>query len=270
MFIRIGYDLIFDFAAPTPMSLLLSTSPEEAPRLLRPDALHTEPFVPVTEFIDNFGNRCHRLVAPKGRLRLFNDTVVSDSGEPDVMATDAPQHPVEELPNECLQFLLGSRYCEVMEMLPVAWDLFGKTPPNAERVQAICDWVFSNVEFGYKYARPTKTALDVFHERRGVCRDFTHLAVTLCRCMNIPTRYCNGYMGDIGIPYTPDPMDFNAWMEVYLGGQWRMYDPRHNTPRIGRIVLARGRDAVDVAMTTAFGSNKLVQFTVITEETDAP
>ena len=268
MFIRIGYDIIFDFAAPTPMVLLLSTRPEEAPRLLRPDEVHTEPALPITEFTDNFGNRCHRLVAPRGRLRLFNDSLVTDSGLPDVMATDAPQHPIEDLPDDCMQFLLGSRYCEVAELLPVAWELFGHTPPGAERVQAVCDWVFSNIEFGYKYARPTKTALDVFHERRGVCRDFTHLAVTFCRCLNIPTRYCNGYMGDIGVPPDPNPMDFNAWMECYLGGEWRMYDPRNNKPRIGRIVLARGRDAVDVAMTTAFGANTLAQFTVITEEVD--
>ena len=266
MLLRLGYDIIFEFAVPTPMVLLLNTSPQEAHRLLKPDFPQSDPFVPMTEYIDGFGNRCHRLVAPKGQFRLFNDTLATDTGLPDVMVMDAPQHPVEELPDNCLQFLLGSRYCEVGELTPIAWDLFGETPPTAERVQTICDWVFSNVEFGYKYARPTKTALDVFQERRGVCRDFTHLAVTLCRCMNIPTRYCNGYMGDIGVPPDVNPMDFNAWMEVYLGGQWRMYDPRHNTPRIGRVVLARGRDAVDVAMTTAFGFNKLVKFVVITEE----
>lgn len=266
MRIRIGYDLTFNFAAPTHMLLMLDVHPSEAYRLLEPDLPHTEPSLPMTEFTDAFGNRCHRLTVPAGRLRLFNDTVVEDSGLPEVAVPEARQHPIEELPDECLPFLLASRYCEVAEMLPVAWDLFGRTPPGWARVQAICDWGVENVEFGYKFARPSKTAKDVFHERRGVCRDFTHLAVTFCRCMNIPARYCNGYLGDIGVPPDPNPMDFNAWMEVYLGGKWHMFDPRHNTPRIGRVLMTRGRDAVDIAMTTAFGANKLEKFVVLTEE----
>ncbi len=266
MLIRLGYDLVFNFVAPTAMVLLLDVHPSEAHRLLKPDLPRTEPEVPLKTFTDSFGNRSHRLMAPAGRLRLFNDTLVEDSGLPEVGVPDARQHPIEELPDECLPFLLASRYCEVAEMLPVAWDLFGKTAPGWARVQAICDWGFENVEFGYKYARPSKTARDVFHERRGVCRDFTHLAVTFCRCMNIPARYCNGYLGDIGVPPDPNPMDFNAWMEVYLGGRWHMFDPRHNTPRIGRVLMTRGRDAVDIAMTTAFGANKLEKFVVVTEE----
>lgn len=270
MFIRIGYDIVFEFAAPTPMLLMLNTNPSEAHRLRGPDRPLTEPEVPTAEFTDWFGNRCHRLVAPTGTLQLFSDTVVEDDGQPDRVTSDAPQHPIEELPDGCLQFLLGSRYCEVAEMLPIAWELFGQTPPGWARVQAICDWVFEHVEFGYQYARPSKTARDVFHERRGVCRDFTHLAVTFCRCMNIPARYCNGYLGDIGVPPNPDPMDFNAWFEVYLGNRWHTFDARHNTPRIGRVLMTRGRDAVDIAMTTAFGANTLTKFIVLTEEVAAP
>lgn len=266
MLIRIGYDLVFNFAAPTPMLLLLNTHPLEAHRLGAPDTLQTDPPVPVAEFTDWFGNRCNRLTAPTGRLRIFSETVARDSGLPDRVRVDAPQHRVEDLPDECLQFLLGSRYCEVYEMTPIAWELFGDAPTGWDRVQAVCDWVNTHVTFGYPFARPTKTALDVFHERNGVCRDFTHLAVTFCRCLNIPARYCNGYLGDIGIPYDPAPMDFNAWFEVYLGGRWHTFDARHNEPRIGRVLMARGRDAVDIAMTTAFGSNVLEKFVVVTDE----
>jgi len=266
MLIRLGYDIIFDFPAPTPMLLMLNTHPSESHRLTGEDRPRPEPEVPITEFIDGFGNRCNRLLAPAGNLRLHSEAIAEDSGLHEVIATDAPQERIEDLPDECLTFLLGSRYCEVAEMLSIAWDLFGQTPPGGARVQAICDWVFEHVEFGYKYARPSKTSLDVFTERRGVCRDFTHLAVTFCRCMNIPARYCNGYLGDIGVPPDVNPGDFNAWFEVYLGGRWHTFDARHNEPRIGRVLLTRGRDATDIAMTTAFGSNTLEQFIVVTEE----
>lgn len=266
MLIRIGYDLTFNFNAPTSLLLLMNVHPDEAHRLQKPDQPRLEPEVPMSEFLDSFGNRCQRLVAPAGRLRIWNDSLVQDSGEPDRVRVEARQHPIHELPNECLPFLLASRYCEVAEMLPIAWELFENTPPGWDRVQTICDWVCDHVEFGYHYARPSKTAVDVYLERRGVCRDFTQLAVTFCRCMNIPARYCNGYLGDIGMPFDPAPMDFNAWFEVYLGGKWHTFDARHNEPRIGRVLLARGRDAVDIAMTTAFGANKLEQFVVVTEE----
>ena len=267
MFIRVGYDIVFEFAAPTPMLLMLNTHPDEGHRLRGEDRPRPEPAVPLTEFVDGFGNRCNRLVAPPGRFRLRSEAVVEDSGAPDRRApADTAQHRIEDLPDECLPFLLASRYCEVAEMLPVAWDLFGGTEPGWGRVQAICDWVTDKVEFGYKYARPSKTALDVFHERRGVCRDFTHLAVTFCRCLNIPARYCNGYLGDIGVPPNPAPMDFNAWFEAYVGGRWHTFDARHNEPRVGRVLMTRGRDAVDIAMTTAFGANTLAQFIVLTEE----
>ncbi len=266
MRIRIGYDLVFNFAAPTPMLLLLNTHPTEAQRLEGEDRPHTDPEIPVTEFIDSFGNRANRLVAPPGRVRFHNSVIAEDSGLPDRIRVDAPQHRIEDLPDECLPFLLGSRYCEVYEMTPIAWEMFGNAPAGWDRVQTVCDWVCDHITFGYKFARPTKTAPDVYHERTGVCRDFTHLAVTFCRALNIPARYCNGYLGDIGMPFDPAPMDFNAWFEVYLGGQWHTFDARHNEPRIGRVLMARGRDAVDIAMTTSFGSNTLEKFVVVTEE----
>ncbi len=181
-----------------------------------------------------------RIVAPAGTLRLWDDAIVEDNGQPDVVAPDAPQHPVEELPTNVLSYLLGSRYCEVDRLTEVAWSLFGGAPLGWPRVQAICDWVYENIQFGYQYARPTKTAYEVFVERTGVCRDFNHLALTFCRCMNIPARYASGYLGDFGVPPQPVPMDFSGWFEVYLGGRWYTFDARHNVPRIGRVLMARG------------------------------
>ncbi len=269
MLIRFGYEILFDLASPTPMVLLMAPHPSVAPRLIRPEPLQTEPDLPRHEFIDGFGNRSTRLAAPAGPLRLFYNAVIEDSGLPDVVAGDAPQHPVGDLPDETLPFLLDSRYCEVELLADAAWALFGRTPPGWARVQAVCDWVQAHVEFGYKHARPTRTALDVYHERVGVCRDFTHLAVAFCRALNIPARYCNGYLGDIGVPPDPSPMDFNAWFEAYLGDRWYTFDARHNTPRIGRILVSRGRDAKDTAMTTSFGQARLRKFTVWTEEAGA-
>lgn len=266
MLIRVGYEMTFDVPAPVPMLLLLYTHPSRVADLKQPERLQVEPHVPVEEFIDNFGNHAGRLLAPAGPLRLLYDTVVEDSGLPDVIHPAAPQTPVHALPTDALPFLLASRYCEVDLLSQAAWDLFGKTPLGWARVQAVCDWVHQNVEFGYQYARPTKTAHDVLQERKGVCRDFTHLAVTFCRCLNIPARYCNGYLGDIGIPPEPSPMDFNAWFEVFLDNRWHTFDARHNTPRIGRVLIARGRDATDIAMTTSFGPAPLKTFTVWTDE----
>ncbi|HXE55655.1 MAG TPA: transglutaminase family protein, partial [Tepidisphaeraceae bacterium] len=245
---------------------MLYTHPDETQKLLRPERLVVEPQVPVTTFIDWFGNRAARITAPAGKLRLYYDNFVRDSGLHEPKIDGARLHRVEELPDECLQFLLASRYCEVDRMLDMAWDLFGKTPHTWERVQAVMDWVHQNVEFGYQYARPTKTAHDVCTERQGVCRDFMHLAITLLRALNVPARYATGYLGDIGVPPAPLPMDFSAWFEVYLGNRWYTLDARHNEPRIGRVLQARGRDAVDVALTTSFGSARLESFDVWTDE----
>ena len=266
MLIRAGFDIQYAVPAPVPVLMLLYTRPEWTSAIRRPQTLEVTPNVPVHEFIDGFGNRCGRLVAPAGTLRLRGDIVIEDSGLPDPIHADAIQHPIQDLPDDVLPFLLGSRYCTVQELGNLAWDTFGSAPTGWGRVQAVCDWVHNHVRFDYQTARPTKTAWDVYSEREGVCRDFTHLSITLCRCLNIPARYATGYLGDIGVPTDPNPMDFSAWFEVYLSGQWHTFDARHNHARIGRIVMARGRDAVDCALTTSFGPTDLTHFEVITDE----
>jgi transglutaminase-like putative cysteine protease len=269
MLIRIGYDLVFDLPAPAPMLLMLSVRPEVFPTLRKQEEFRVEPFAPVTFFTDQFGNTCGRVLAPAGKIRFISDAIVHDSGNPDPVAPDAIQHQVQDLPAECLPFLLSSRYCEVDSLLNTAWELFSKAPLGWGRVQAICDFVHQRIRFGYEHARATRSAAEGYQECKGVCRDFTHLAVTFCRCMNIPARYVTGYLGDIGIPPVPCPMDFSAWFEVYLGNRWWTFDARHNKPRIGRILMARGRDAVDVALTTTFGVANLEKFLVWTDELKA-
>ncbi len=266
MLIRIGYDMVFEFSTETPMILMLFVHPSQARSLLGNDDLHSDPPLQAEFFIDNFGNRCARIIAPPGQIRLWTEALVRNDGQPEPVHTEAGEHPVADLPIETLPFLRGSRYCETDRLSQAAWDLFGMAPPGWLRVQAICDWVHKEVRFGYEYARANRSALEVFQERIGVCRDIAHLAVAFCRCMNIPARYASGYLGDIGIPPEPYPMDFNAWFEAYLGGGWHTFDPRHNMPRIGRVLMARGRDAGDTAMTTAFGVNCLRSFRVVTEE----
>ena len=266
MQIRLGYDIRFEIPAPVAMVALLSVHPSRRDHLLEPDDLDVTPKIPVEQYEDCFGNICSRFLAPVGTLELRGSTLFEDSGEPDPSKPDARQSPVEELPHEVLQFLLASRYCEVDRLLNTATDLFAASAPGWPRVQAICDWVYSKVQFGYQHARATKTALDVYTERVGVCRDFQHLAVTFCRCMNIPARYATGYLGDIGVPPSGTPMDFSAWFEAYLDGRWWTFDARHNQRRIGRALLATGRDAADVAITTSFGATVLSHFTVVTDE----
>lgn len=266
MRIRTGYEIAFDCQAPTPMILMLSVRPERFPDLITPQTLHVSPRTPVREYRDSFGNVCHRLIAPPGRITFSADFLVSDSGLPDEIAPAAIQHPVDELPDETLVYLLGSRYSETEALRDTAWAEFGRTEPGWSRVQTIVDYVHDHLTFNYGAARPTRTAMEAHQERLGVCRDFAHLAITLCRCMNIPARYCTGYLGDIGVPANPSPMDFSAWFEVFLGGRWRTFDARHNQPRIGRICMAKGRDATDAAISTAFGAPNLVTFKVVTEE----
>ena len=269
MLIRIGYELRFDVSQPTPMLLMLYVHPESAFVLERPQRLEVSPPTPITDYFDSFGNRPARIVAPAGQMTVRYDNVARDSGQPEPSITGLSLTPAEWLPPECMRFLLASRYCEVDLMTPVAWDLFGKTPATWERIQAVLDWVHGNITFGYQFARPTKTALDVYMERRGVCRDFQHLAITFLRALNVPARYATGYLGDIGVPPSPDPMDFSAWLEAYVGGVWYTLDARHNQPRVGRVLMARGRDAVDAALTTAFGPANLTGFTVWTDELPA-
>lgn len=265
MLIRLGYDIQFDLPAEVPMVALLHVHPSRMQDLLEPDELRIEPDIAVTHYLDSFGNRCSRFVAPQGKLRLSSSTLIRDSGEPDVANLVARERPVGELPNEVLSYLLNSRYCEVDRFSNLAFELFGFLTPGWNRVQAICNWVHQKVLFNYQQARPTKTALDVFTERVGVCRDFQHLAITFCRALNIPARYATGYLGDIGVPLRL-PMDFSAWFEVYLDDRWWAFDARNNQPRVGRILMATGRDASDVAMTTSFGQANLTYFFVQTEE----
>ena len=265
MLIRLGYDIQFDIPAPVPMVVMLNVHPTRNADLREPDELRLTPAAPVDMYRDSFGNICTRFVAPAGQLRLYNSTLIEDSGEPDQVNPAALQAPVQDLPSEVLRYLLASRYCEVDQLLNTAGELFGTTQPGWPRVQAICDWVHANITFGYNFASSTKTARDLYADRRGVCRDFQHLAITFCRCMNIPARYATGYLGDIGIPFTP-PMDFSAWFEAYLEGRWWTFDARNNRPRIGRVLMAIGRDAADVAITTSFGTAWLKSFTVVTDE----
>jgi transglutaminase-like putative cysteine protease len=266
MNIRVGYELVYRFEQPTPAILVLNVHYSRASDLVRPDYVLVTPNVPISSFRDSFGNWCTRIFAPAGRVTISGDTVVRDTGWTDVVDPSAKQHPVQELPEEALGFLLGSRYCETDRLSETAWKLFSGTPLGWARVQAICDYVNRHITFGYQHANATKSACDVLGERKGVCRDYAHLAIAFCRCMNIPARYCTGYLGDIGVPPPYGPMDFSAWFEVYLGGQWHTFDARNNTPRIGRVLIARGRDASDVAITTTFGPNTLESFKVWTDE----
>ena len=266
MLIRVGFELVYEFAQKTPLVLMLNVHPSRARDLVQPDHLRVSPALPVARYLDAFGNICSRLVAPPGEVAIRTDAIVADCGLPDAVEPAARQHEVGELPHDALVFLLGSRYCETERLMNVAWSNFAGTQPGWPRVQAICDFVNSHLRFGYPHARATRTAVEAFVERRGVCRDFAHLAVTLCRCMNIPARYCTGYLGDIAVEPEPEPMDFSAWFEVYLGGRWYAFDARHNVPRIGRIVMARGRDAADVALSTTFGRNTIKRFNVVTDE----
>jgi transglutaminase-like putative cysteine protease len=270
MRIRLGYDIQFEVPVPAPVVAMLNVHPSRAGDLLEPDRLRTEPDVNQEQYTDGFGNICCRFTAPAGLIRLWNSTLIEDSGNPDPQDCSAREIPVADLPAETLRFLLSSRYCEVDLLSNTAAQLFGGLAPGWQRVQAICDWVHQNVTFGYEFASPTKTALDVYQDRRGVCRDFQHLAITFCRSLNIPARYATGYLGDICVPPTDAVMDFSAWFEVYLEDRWWAFDARNNEPRVGRVLMATGRDATDVAITTSFGNARLVHFEVTTDEVTAP
>jgi transglutaminase-like putative cysteine protease len=266
MKIQIGYELIYNFPQVTPMILMVNVHYSRASDIVTPDHLTTEPPVLVSAYRDGFGNWCNRIVAPPGSIRLAATGVVRDTAAPDVVIRSARQHAVQDLPEETLVFLRGSRYCETDLLSETAWQLFANFTPGWARVQAICDFVHNHIAFNYLNARATRTAWEAFNERTGVCRDYAHLAITFCRCMNIPARYCTGYLGDIGTPPPHAVMDFAAWFEAYSGGTWSTFDPRNNVPRIGRVLIARGRDAADVAIATTFGPNTLESFEVFTEE----
>ncbi len=251
------------------MILQLSVHPSRIGDLLTWDRMLIDPFTPVRTYHDSFGNFCHVLTAPAGRITMSTDFIIQDDGVADVVVPDAEQHPLEQLPTECLVYLLGSRYCETDRLSNLAWSLFGHLPKGWPLVQAICDYVHDRISFGYHHADPTMSAWEANNVGRGVCRDFAHLSIAFCRCMNIPARYCTGYLGDVGTEPPYGPGDFAAWFEAYLGGRWYTFDPRNNVPRVGRILMARGRDATDVAITTSFGPCMLSGFTVFTDEVPA-
>jgi transglutaminase-like putative cysteine protease len=261
MRIQIGFRLRFAVPAPTPMLLLLQVRPG-AYAFASPEMSTLTPAIPVEHFIDVFGNAARRCVALAGSFDLASDGTVVVSDLPDRVDGNAIQHPIEALPIDALPLLVASRYCEIDRLSEFAWQRFGRGPTGYLRVQAVCDFVHQHIAFGYAYARSTKSAYEVFCERQGVCRDFAHLAIALCRCLGIPARYATGYLGDIGVPADPAPMDFSAWFEVFLSGSWHTFDARHNRPRIGRVVMAYGRDAADTALTTSFGPTILQSFAV--------
>ena len=266
MNIRFGYELIYDLPQPTPMVLMLHAHHSRVADLIRPDTMRTDPPMSLKINQDVFLNTCTRVLAPAGRSTVSTDALIRDSGRPDPVLPQAGEQPLQNLPSDCLQYLLASRYCETELLMQEAWRLFGHLAPGWQRVQSVCDFAHRHVRFGYPFARSTKTALEAYHERQGVCRDYAHLAITLLRCLNVPARYCTGYLGDIGVPVSDAPMDFAGWLEAYLDGEWYTFDPRNHQRRIGRILIARGRDAADVAISTTFGPNKLQYFRVWTYE----
>ncbi|MET0446324.1 MAG: transglutaminase family protein [Pseudorhodoplanes sp.] len=266
MQIRAGYDIAFEFSENTAVVLMLSIHPDREKDLLSPHQISLSRDIPLHDYHDIYGNTCTRLVAPPGPLTISNSFLISDSGLPEPSPPAGRLMPVGDLPDDVLIYLLGSRYCDTQKLFDLALAQFDGITDGAQLVQAIVDYAYDRIEFGYHHARNDRTGFEAHEERIGVCRDFAHLAVTLCRCMNIPARYCTGYLGDIGVPIDPAPMDFSAWFEVYLLGQWYTFDARHNEPRIGRIVMARGRDAADVAISTAFGKPLLTRFEVVTDE----
>jgi transglutaminase-like putative cysteine protease len=264
--LRVGYELQYFFPQPTPVIMMLNVHRTRAADLDKPDLIVLDPPVQISRYQDGFGNWCSRILAPTGTMRISSDTVVNDTGLSDRIASEAGQMPVQELPEDALGFLIASRYCDSDRLLDLAWTLFSNSGSGWSRVQAICDFVHARIAFGYEHARVTRTASQAYEEGRGVCRDYAHLAIAFCRALNIPARYCSGYLGDVGTPLPYPPGDFAAWFEAYLGGQWHTFDPRNNVPRIGRVLMARGRDAADVAITTTFGPNSLNSFRVWTDE----
>jgi transglutaminase-like putative cysteine protease len=268
MLIRYGYELTFNCAEPALIVCLLDAHRDQAQNIRYETPFETTPAISTETYLDTFGNHVRRFIAPAGDLTIRRDGVIEDCGHPDPVKLDAEEIAAERLPNDTLVFTLGSRYCETDKLCDIAWQLFGSTLRGWRRVQAICDFVCNHLTFGYQYARATRTAYEAYQERVGVCRDFAHLAVAFCRCMNIPARYANGFLGDIGVPPDPAPMDYNAWFEVFLDGRWFTFDARHNMPRIGRITVARGRDATDVPLATSFGPHALKSFRVWTEEVE--
>ena len=270
MRIHAGFDLVYACPQTVPMLLVLNIHPSRRADLLTEQRLSLAPNLQSRDYLDSFGNACTRILAPAGEVRITTDFEIYDSGLPDPVVIDAPQIEVQNLPDEVLVYLLGSRYCDTDRLSGFAWSQLGYTAPGWGRVQAVCDFVHNHLTFDYQRADSLRTAYGGYVDQVGVCRDFAHLAITLCRCLNSPARYCTGYLGDIAVSPVDDPMDFSAWFEAYLGGHWYTFDARHNKPRVGRILMATGRDATDVALSTSFGASSLVKFEVVTEEISPP
>lgn len=266
MRLNVGYEFRYDFPQPTPCILTLNIHSSRVSDLEFPDHIVVTPSTPVTGYRDGFGNWCSRIVAPAGRVRISTSAIIGDTGKPEASALNARQVPVEYLPDAALEFLLPSRYCESDRFLDLSWELFGNASPGAGRVQSICDYVHGHIAFDYEDADPARTAFGAYEKGSGVCRDYAHLAIAFCRSLNIPARYCTGYLSDVGTPPPFPPGDFAAWFEAYLDGGWHTFDPRNNSPRVGRILIAQGRDAADVAMVTTFGPNTLESFKVWNDE----
>jgi transglutaminase-like putative cysteine protease len=266
MLIRAGYNISFSTTQPTPMLAALSIHPSRNRDLRTAQRIMTDPDLLIYDYIDGFGNICSRLILPAGETTISCGFVIEDPFEPDRVVPDAQQSAIERLPDDALVYLLASRYCETDRLSEFAWSRFGGIAPGWTMVQEIVAFVHDWITFDYGQARPGKSAWDAYLERQGVCRDFAHLAITLCRCMNVPARYCTGYMGDMDLPAVVGDMDFSAWFEAYLGGEWYTFDARHNRPRRGRILMARGRDATDAALTTSFGNALLTRFDIYTDE----
>jgi transglutaminase-like putative cysteine protease len=269
MRLSVGCEFRYQFPQATPCHLMLNVHYSRAGDLVGPDHVVISPAAPLSGYRDIFGNWCIRTVAPAGLVTISTGTEIRDHGKADLVVPDAAQVPVEQLPVEALPFLVASRFCESDRMLDLAWQHFGAYKPGWDRVRAICDFVHARIAFDYEKASPTRTASEGYAECTGVCRDYAHLAIAFCRALNIPARYCTGYLGDVGMAPPYPPGDFAAWFEAYLGGQWYTFDPRNNTPRMGRVLIARGRDAADVAMVTTFGPNTLREFRVWTDEVPA-
>lgn len=266
MLIKYGFGIAITVPQPTPLITLLDVRDQRRPDIVEESAFITTPDVPQSMYRDQFGNMCRRMIAPAGEFAITMGGTIRDSGAPDLVDRTLCEVPVAELPDDVLVYLLGSRYCETDRLSDVAWAQFGGVKPGWARVEAIVDFVHRRISFDYLQARDTRTAAEAYEEGVGVCRDFAHLTIALCRALNIPARYVNGYLGDIGVPKDPAPMDFSAWCEIYLGGQWCAFDARHNKPRIGRIPVAYGRDATDVPLIHSFGQHVLKSFKIWTDE----
>jgi transglutaminase-like putative cysteine protease len=265
MRINVGCEFVFQAASPTPLVAQILPR-RDGPHLLLSETQRLEPRVASHEYLDLFGNRCWRLTVPEGAFSLRYDALVELVPVADPVVPEAGQAMVDQLPDETLLFTLPSRYIQSDLLSNAAWELFGGGPLGWARVQAICDWIHQRIEFRTASTTPQTTVLDVFLQRYGVCRDFAHLGVAMCRALNIPARYVFGYLPDVGIEPPDVPMDFHSWFEAYVGGRWYTFDARHNEPRIGRIPIGRGRDAVDVALLTQYGAARLNNMTVWSDE----